>query len=447
MKLIQQYIWTYVKDLTIEERLALKDILSRQPSGYQYMRAYKNGTWDGYINLFKRGKFPAGLTDFVVEELKAKNISGTLQRPKYPTTKTDAPKVFGGFTLRDYQVEAVQAAIEHKSGILKMATNAGKTLVFAVILSMIGQSAIVVVPTRALLAQTAKYLTNTLKEEIGMFGGGRAYHQRITVTTMASLKKCTDQHPNLSNVATVIIDETHHGKAKTIQDIITKIPAPFRFGVSGTPLSYNDLDDMALIGVTGSIIYEIKNIDLIEEGWSTKPIIRFAEIDEPNLNRAVYYTAYAEGVVLNEQRNSIIAEIADMELERGQCLILVDQIRHAHRIGEYLPDATIATAKSADVSEIIEQMKSGEIDCLIATPILAEGVDIPSITSLILAAGGKSNIRLLQRVGRSLRKTEGVDVVHIYDFIDNTNDILFSHSLQRYETYEDEGFEVEMLEL
>ena len=92
--------------------------------------------------------------------------------------------------------------------------------------------------------------------------------------------------------------------------------------------------------------------------------------------------------------------------------------------------------------DAVERLKRGEL-AIIASTIFDEGVDIPEVGSLILAVGGKSTIKTLQRVGRALRPKKGENEVEIYDFIDWGNKYLLSHSRQRLQDYMDEGFHID----
>ena len=95
--------------------------------------------------------------------------------------------------------------------------------------------------------------------------------------------------------------------------------------------------------------------------------------------------------------------------------------------------------------EILERMKS-EPGVYIATPIFDEGIDVPAIDVVVLAGAGKSHIKLLQRIGRGLRKKEGEDnTLVIHDFIDDTNKYLFKHSKARVAVYKDEKFDKELI--
>ena len=86
-----------------------------------------------------------------------------------------------------------------------------------------------------------------------------------------------------------------------------------------------------------------------------------------------------------------------------------------------------------------------EIPVLVASPIMDEGIDISGIHTVVIAAGGKSPSRLLQRVGRGMRTEDGKDKVEIIDFWDTGVKLLQGHSQERKATYEEQGYKVSVV--
>ena len=87
--------------------------------------------------------------------------------------------------------------------------------------------------------------------------------------------------------------------------------------------------------------------------------------------------------------------------------------------------------------EITQLLRSkiSESGSSVGTISVGEGTDMPYIDVVILASGGKSSIRLLQRIGRGLRTPEGKDSLLVIDFQDWFNPILLRHSLARQKTF------------
>ncbi|MHA2164064.1 MAG: DEAD/DEAH box helicase [Candidatus Thorarchaeota archaeon] len=443
MLLVETDTYTVVQDADVRERAIIKQACQARPKGYKYMPAYKDGVWDGYISLYKNNRFPAGLTPFVRIALKDAGIHHEVEFNVHIPQPSNSITI-NGYELRDYQQDAVTRALAATRGVLHMATNAGKTLIIASIIKSIGYRAVVIVPTRPLLTQTADSLEQMLGIPIGRFGAGSAELQDVTVSTMASLPKLVKA--DLSGNATVIIDECHHTKAATLFDNLFVIPGPYRYGLSGTPMTLDVLSDLKLYGATGPVIYTVKNMDLIEEGWSVPPDVRFLKVDEPDLWDANYDTAYRECIVSNDARNKMIANV--VESADKPVLILVNWIEHLVAMTEHFSFRNVTGQDSAQIiQQSLDDMRNGKLDVLAATDIFGEGIDVPAIRTLVLAGGGKSHIKLLQKIGRGLRQAEDKDKLVVYDFLDSTNKHLLNHSERRYKLYKEEGFDVSIAEL
>lgn len=440
------YSDTYTKvKCNLIERREIRRMLAARPDGYMFAPKFKKKLWDGYISLLdKSNKFPSGLLGYVLANLDALNYEYDVLNYEEPLSAAnfDIPN----YTFRDYQTEAVEAALMHGRGILKMATNAGKTLIAAAIIKATGHKAVIIVPTQALLLQTATDLENMLGMTVGRYGAGHNSKEDVTVTTMASLKKLLSE--DLSYNITVVVDECHHGKSDQIFDRIFIVPGAYRFGMSGTPLTYQRLSDLKLIGATGDVIYEETNAELISAGWSAKPIIKFRKIADPKLpaKSKDFQDIYRQGIVSNPRRNSIIASIASKERSRGPVLIICNWVEHVNNIVA-LDDSFLQATGSTPTRELEQLLLSfnNSHDVLVTSPVFGEGVNIPSVATLIMAGGNKSHIQILQRIGRGLRVTEGKDTLHVYDFIDASHKYLLKHSEQRYKLYKDEGFAMEMI--
>lgn len=180
--------YTTVKCNLIEKR-EIKKLISARPDGYMFAPKFKKGWWDGYISLLdKQNRFPSGLLNYILAQLDETSFDYDVTGYEETSFSFQEPKI-PNYTFRPYQLEAVKRAIEYQRGVLKMATNAGKTLVAAGIIQITGCKAVVIVPNKALLTQTTNELESMLGMKIGQFGGGVNDKRDVTVTTMASLSK------------------------------------------------------------------------------------------------------------------------------------------------------------------------------------------------------------------------------------------------------------------
>jgi superfamily II DNA or RNA helicase len=92
---------------------------------------------------------------------------------------------------------------------------------------------------------------------------------------------------------------------------------------------------------------------------------------------------------------------------------------------------------SEDRKQILEDFRAGELDCLVATSLADEGLDLPILDAVILAGSGMSKVKAMQRIGRAIRKFPGKEKAYIVDFMDKAH-YLEKHSKERFEIYGEE---------
>ncbi len=287
----------------------------------------------------------------------------------------------------------------------------------------------------------------------------------------------------LAEFDVVHFDECHHVPAPTFFQVAQAIPARFRFGYSATP----DKDvgtELKLVGATGPAIYEETPAELIEGGYAVPPEIFMLEYDaEPTLARELQereemkmlpwqaskdgqadmrknpkyvnrtetpmlhaWGEYQDGVVDNSHRNKLVQEAAHDLRELGHTiLVLVDRIDHGEHLERLLVDSQFLHGSSgmARRKKGLEGLAARTLPIVIATSIFDEGVDVPAISCLINARGGKAEHRAIQAVGRGMRIAEGKDRLIVVDFADALSRRLRKHARARTRAYEGtDGFTV-----
>lgn len=429
----------------------VRRVCRARPAGYEHMPKYRAGYWDGFVSLMGGlTTFPTGLISLVIPQLEAVGYSVEIEDTRKHQTHVDISKdCLHGVTLRDYQLRAIEALLQSKNGVAKMATNAGKTEVMAAILSAFGPGteALVVLHRKELMYQTAERFRTRLGENyhVGIFGDGKRDPGTITIAMVQTLSNMA-LHENLAYAHNhiLMVDEAHHASSNQMMDVLLSIPGPYRFGFSGTPLKYDMLADLKLIALTGEIVVDISNKELIEAGYSAEPMVYLHIVEEPDGWGADYQDAYRVCVADNEGRNALIADLA--QSHKGIVLILVNILRQGAALRSAIPGSVFVHGSDSTEyrMKVLGDMRSGVEGIYIASPIFGEGVDVPAIDVLILAAGGKSHISLLQRIGRGLRIRDDKKSLIVHDFLDDTNEYLLDHSEARMDIYEQEGFDVEL---
>ncbi len=444
--------YTTLSNASSEVWRIIKLICRARPKGFEYMPKFRSGWWDGYISLLKGNAIPTGLLRYVMDELPSDVTYTVRHASRYtPFDNTISNDIIanclGSVVLRDYQIQSVRDMLSSTRGIAHLATNSGKTLVYAACIKLLGNAnSLVVVNTKDLLYQTQKRLKVYLERSVGIIGDSHRDDDDICVATIQTLlRSSTDLIPTLVRNRALIVDECHHVADNRTFDVLMKIPGWYRMGVSGTPLDRGRLNDMKLVACTGPVCSVISNSYLIDDGWSALPCVNMHVINENDL-ASTYQLAYDNLIASNKIRNEYIAQLALEECIYGSVLIIVNRIKHGAALQKCIGDNAVfvcGSSKSDIRAQALSDMRHGRKFICIATSIFDEGVDVPAVGALILAVGGKSRLKLLQRLGRGMRAKIGDNKLYVHDFIDNGNKHLRRHSLNRLEVYVQQGFDVQ----
>lgn len=309
-----------------------------------------------------------------------------------------------------------------------------------------------------LLHQTAADISRCVGVEVGVVGDGQKdFDRNITVATVQTLSRAMKDpkiQDFLKSVRMIICDECHHASAKTFKTVIEQCKAAYyRIGLTATPLMKTKLEDLQLVALTGEIIHRVSMQELIDRGFLAQPLVKFIPVSEPTLPRNLdWRDAYLEGVVHNRHRNLLVTNEAAKFASVGlSTLILINELDHGNNIAELLEGYRglrfryISGEDSSDLRKsAFDEIAMGQIDVLLSSTILDEGVDLPSVNAVINAGGWKSRVRVYQKIGRGMRpKASGENVVYIVDFADLTHRHLIKHSMERLSTVNnEEGFKL-----
>lgn len=422
----------------------LVKILSYRVPNARFMQKYKKGQWDGIVHLYyKTGSqtFLTGLMSLVRESLEKYNIPFELVDRRSRPDKNLPNLTFipsPDYEERPYQAFTIDRAIKFTRGILCMATGAGKTLVVTKLISEIKTYPVVFyVLTKDLMEQAHGVLSSCLNEPIGKIGDGEVDIKKINVCTIQTAVMALDYKnksfkisdyqfddedewdekkigsenqaeaiKNLINSAKVIyVDEMHHAAAKTVKSVLLASPnAYWRYGGSATPVR-EDGASIVLQGMFGAKIVDINASYLIKKGDLVKPYIFMEPIDS-NKNLHSYAKVYEQCIVKNEDFNKHVAETVNHLVKRDlSVLVLVRQYNHGEYLKKLIPNSEFITGKRNSETRLkyINDLRQRKIT-LISTSLMDEGADIRGLDAVVNAGGGKSQVRVGQRIGRSLRK-------------------------------------------
>lgn len=339
-----------------------------------------------------------------------------------------------GYIMRRYQQRAVKKALKEKMGVLSLPVGSGKTVVGLRIIHELDLSALIVVHTKELLYQWADKVHEILGVEPGIVGDNKWEEKAVTIAMIQTLlSRGADKLQN--NYAIVMFDECHRtSAAEKFYKLGLSLPQVYRFGLSATPWRRVKGEEIKIEAVVGPTIFEVRAEDLIKESFLAKPrfeIITY-ESTVPSFSER-YKELYEDMIMNNDERNrAIIKKAVELAKKGHRVLIDVKRIEHGKILKEMLAKkgikAEFLSSKSPDRWEILEGFKEGSIPVLVST-LLKEGIDIPEISAIILAGGGKSDIMTIQTIGRALRPKKGMKAV-IVDVQDD-DPLLFTHFLER----------------
>jgi superfamily II DNA or RNA helicase len=404
----------------------------------------------------RAGIIPTGLVPSFVDSCFLNGISLCIsdQRSR-PSRDIKAPRV----SLRDYQIKAIEAALGNEyigtwwpRGVIHAATGSGKTEIAIALTQMIDNRypKLFVVHRTDLMRQTV----NRFKKA-GLVVNENTHENKglvdICVFTFQKLhSEIRNGTSSLGTYGTVFFDEAHMiaadlDKGNALAEISKRLEnAYFRFGLTATPFMKDEYSNLLLEGATGQVLYKINNRELIERGYLTE-----AEVTMFTMNvrsSQTWPACYDEGIVMNRQRNEQIVE--SFKKNNGPTLIMVNRTGHGELLQSMLHKEKIdipfadGTTDKNERERILNDLREGKLRGAVCSTIWDEGIDIPNLRTIILAGGGKSMIKNLQRLGRGLRTADDKAKLQVIDFFDSSSRTLKRHSETRKKLWESQGFDV-----
>jgi superfamily II DNA or RNA helicase len=400
------------------------------------------------IKLFDRDAmhFPIGLTQRIVGELEGQGVAVTINDLTVkPTDKFTF--TYKGPDVREYQQRTITELLAAgRYGICEVPTGGGKTLIASKIIEHLGVRTLWVVHSVDLVHQMADMLYEYLGVTAGKLYAGKRELKTVTIATSQSLKtkgvqalmKKRKWSPDLR-----IEDEVHHHGAWKTSRALGGISSYYLYGFSATPVRKGG-SGLLLEAGYGHVSTRITAEELTKAGYLAPVTVRVKEMTSklPVGIGKSWQEVYTAGIVRNKERNRLVEQyVADLRAEGRQILVDIDELEHLKYLD--IPDAVEVTGqmKSEERKAIYDLYRAGELDCLVGT-VLREGLDLPSVGAVILAGGKKSQVQVLQQIGRGLRPSEGKTDCVVADFVDSHNGLLYEHCQRRFKTMRAVGFDI-----
>jgi len=389
----------------------------------------------------------------VLEYLEAKNYYIELEDHRRPTALSfpEISEEFWGdqtwpvghrfagekIRLRDDQVEVINKFLENPQCIQEIATGFGKTITTATLAKICEKygRTITIVPNKSLVEQTEEDFLNC-GLDVGVYYGDRKNldktHTICTWQSLNILDKGSKEFDGeeqllrlaelLDGVSCVMVDEVHMAKAEVLKNLLTRnlSNAPIRWGLTGT-VPKADHEFQALRASLGEVVHRVKAHELQEKGVLSDchvTVIQTAEWKEFES-----YAGELKYLVTDETRMNWISNLINGIAETGNTLVLVDRIESGQLIINNIPDSVFVSGsmKTKDRKDEYDEIKTADNKIIVATyGVAAVGINIPRIFNMVLLEPGKSFVRVIQSIGRGIRKADDKDFVQIWDLTAST---------------------------
>lgn len=459
------------KGLDVKARRKISDACKYFLPHAYHMPAYKLGRWDGcvrYCDIGGRTYFQ--LLDKLVPIITQEGYEIEIVDNRQPwsfefdtVTQTSYdhvawpkrhPAEGEPIILRDYQVEIINKFLENTQCLQEIATGAGKTLITAVLSHKCEDygRTIVIVPNKDLVVQTEKDYKN-LGLDVGvLYGDRKEYDKTHTICTWQSLSILEKKSKNyeadfpidqfLDNVACVMVDEVHKAKADVLRNLLSGVFAnvPIRWGLTGT-IPKEEYDAVGCTCSLGPVVGKMSSKELQDMGVLADLDISILQLQDGMIQFG-NYAQELKWLVTDEKRLKEISEIIKGVAVNGNTLVLIDRLATGERLEELNPDWVFVSGsmKQADRQENYDDVSQMDNKVIVATyGVAAVGINIPRIFNLVMLEPGKSFVRVIQSIGRGIRKASDKDYVNVLDL---TSNLKYSkrHLTKRKVFYKEQGF-------
>jgi superfamily II DNA or RNA helicase len=463
----------------------LSDYFSFYVPGYKWMPAYKNKVWDGKIKLFNRmtGELSAGLYIYLIKFCSERGYTVDTEETDYGFPLREEPVLeFDAFLQasslpfqpRTYQKTAVLTALQRSRAILLSPTGSGKSFIAYLLIkyymSMIDekQKVLIIVPTTSLVEQMVSDF-----EDYGMItensvhkiysGKDKNTDKRVIVSTWQSIYKFPPAW--FKKFGMIIGDECHGFKSKSLSSIMNKsTEAKYRYGLTGT-LDGTQTHKLVLEGLFGPVYQVTKTVDLQEDGTLAPLDINVLSLNYPQEVRKDFgkrtYQDEIDFIVGHEGRNRFIRNLALGT--SGNTLVLFQRVAaHGKPLFDlisskaeqgrkvFFVSGDTATTDREAIRKIVEKQSNAIIVASLGT--FSTGINIRNLHNIVFASPSKSQIKVLQSIGRGLRQSDDGRTTKLYDLADdlhwkNRKNYTLMHSVERVKIYDKEQFKYQIIKV
>ena len=449
--------------------------------GHKFMPAYRNKMWDGKIRLFsdKTGKIYVGLLSYIKEFCERNEIECVIADDVDDTDNLDTKKVTDFvkslkpkskgklLEVRDYQIDAIRCALSNHRGMLVSPTASGKSLIIYALIRFYhyllkDKKILILVPTTSLVEQmysdfidygwNDKYLHRIYQ------GHEKETDKPVIISTWQSLYKLDKKY--FENFGCVVGDEPHLFKSKSLTTIMTKlINCKYRFGMTGT-LDGTQTHRLVLEGLFGKVEKVTTTKELMDKdtlaNLKIKCLVLKHKESECKEVKDLKYSDELQYIVAHKTRNDFISRLCDKLSGNTLCLYQLVE-KHGLVLYNLMKDFDrkvffIHGGTDTETREKIRAITEKETNAIIVASYgtFSTGINIRNLHNVVFASPSKSRIRVLQSIGRGLRKSDKhdihttlLDIADDFTYKDRKNFTL-NHFLERLNIYNEEEFDYEI---
>ena len=451
----------------------LSSYFSFRVPGYQFVPAYKNKLWDGFIRLYdlRTNQIYHGLVPYIEKFCAERNYTSEINSEISITESFSLVEAVDfvrtlnlPHEIRDYQLNAFVQAVRNRRILLLSPTASGKSLILYVILRWLQESdykrGLLIVPTTSLVEQMytdfESYGYDSEKYCHRQYSGKEKHTNKLlTITTWQSIYKNDADY--FEQFDFVMGDEAHQFKAKSLTTILSGCTnAKYRIGTTGT-LDGTQTHRLVLEGLFGPVYKATTTSELIDKGQLASFKIKCLILKH---NEAVCkqardwdYNTEIDYIVQNPARNEFIRNLA-LSLN-GNTLILFQFVeKHGKDLYTIIKDSVkdrhvffVFGGTDVEIRESVRAITEKERDAIIVASYgtFSTGVNIRNLHNIIFASPSKSRIRNLQSIGRGLRKGDNKEEAVLFDIADDFRigkfvNYTLKHFIERVKIYDDEKF-------
>jgi superfamily II DNA or RNA helicase len=437
-----------IEGLELDARRALVKKFKYQVPYARYLPAVRLGRWDGCVSFFNLGGstyvnlLPEILPvleqynyDIELDDLRTYSTQYTLETVQEDSFRDRVwpqghPQAGEPILLRDYQIDIINRFLANPQCLQEVATGAGKTIMTAALSQRVtryGRS-IVIVPNKSLVTQTEADYHN-MELDVGVyFGDRKEWGRQHTICTWQSLnvllKATRDGDADctigefLEGVVCVIVDEVHMAKADALKTLLTGVMShiPLRWGLTGT-IPKEQFEFQSLHVSIGPVINTLAASELQDRGVLAQCHVNVVQlVDHSEFSN---YQSELKYLLEESGRLDTIATLIRAVNETGNTLVLIDRVAAGQALVTRLGDRAVfisGATKATDRKEHYDEVAEATDKIIVATfGVAAVGINIPRIFNLVLVEPGKSFVRVIQSIGRGIRKAQDKDYVQIWD--------------------------------